>query len=66
MLLSNLKRQFFRLFQNKPLKYSSLDTKPAKVFENVYIEKLFNKISFEGRGTCKIVVTNRYGHKNLQ
>ena len=31
-----------------------------------YIGNLFNKISFEGRDNFEMVVTNRYGHKNIQ
>ena len=39
---------------------------PAELFQNVYIEKLFNKITFEGRSIFEIVVTNQNEHENMQ
>ena len=38
----------------------------ANYSENAYIEKLFNKVSIEGRGIFEIVATNRMGRKNVQ
>ena len=49
----------FHIFQNIPLKCSSLYTR-LQIILKIYIEKLFNKISFERRGIFEIVITNRY------
>ena len=38
----------------------------VELFQNVYIEKLLNKIVFEGRSIFEIVVTNQNEDENMQ
>ena len=46
---------------NIPLKYSSLYTHLQRIYR-----KVIQQISFERTGIFEIIVTNKYGHENVQ
>ena len=56
---------FFYIFENKPLKYSSLYTRLQIILKCLY-KKVIQQTFFEGRGIFEIAVTNQNGHENVQ
>ena len=57
--------RLFHLFQNIPLKYSSLNTHLQIILKRLY-RKVIQQASIEGRDIFQIIATNRNRDKNVQ